>query len=267
MPDATAAVIGGSSLIGGTMQGQASERAAELQAATAREQLGFQREVFERGMASQQPFQQIPLRPGESYFDPAVTLARPGQQAARQLSMLLGLPETDQFGNLIGVQTSLGEGQLQAIQAIERDPIFQARVKQGEDALLAQASATGGLRGGNIQAALAQFRPQLLSEEISNRIAQLSGIAEAGSGQQLNALRIGQAAASGQVSAGNQFSSNLGQTMAQLGSAQAARAQSGGQATLGQAFSSVPTMIGTYQGLTGQSLFPAPIIDRSTYSR
>lgn len=265
MPDATAAVIGGSSIIGGTLQGQASERAAELQAQTAREQLAFQQQVYEQGRQAQQPFTSLPIRPGESYFDPALTLARPGQQAASQLSMLLGLPQTDQFGNVI--QTGMQAGRLDAIRAMEQDPIFLARVKQGEDALLAQASATGGLRGGNIQAALAQFRPQMLSEEISNRIAQLSGIVEAGSGQQSDALRIGQAAATGQVAAGNQFSSNLGQTMSQLANAQAARAQSGGQATLGQAFSSVPTMIGTYQGLTGQSLFPAPIVNRSTYSR
>ncbi|WP_449405980.1 hypothetical protein [Massilia phosphatilytica] len=36
-------------------------------------------------------------------------------------------------------------------------PRFQALQQQGNDAILANASATGGLRGGNVQGALGQF--------------------------------------------------------------------------------------------------------------
>jgi hypothetical protein len=47
------------------------------------------------------------------------------------------------------------EAQQAAIAQIEQSPFLQAQIRQGEEAMLQRASATGGLRGGNIQAALA----------------------------------------------------------------------------------------------------------------
>jgi len=63
---------------------------------------------------------------------------------------------------LIGAQGP--EAQRAAIAALEQGPAVQALTQQGENALLQRASATGGLRGGNVQAALAQFRPQMLNQ-------------------------------------------------------------------------------------------------------
>lgn len=67
-----------------------------------------------------------------------------------------------------------------AIDALEASPYFTSQVKAGEEALLQNASATGGLRGGNTAAALAQFRPQMLTQTIENQYGKLAGLSAAG---------------------------------------------------------------------------------------
>jgi hypothetical protein len=67
-----------------------------------------------------------------------------------------------------------------AIAGISGGPEMQAMVQQGENAMLQNASATGGLRGGNMQAALSQFRPQILNQLIAQRLSQYGGLAAAG---------------------------------------------------------------------------------------
>ncbi len=83
-----------------------------------------------------------------------------------------GVPKTlEQFaqeyyeqngGDLSPYTTTGMEAQQGAISGLEGSPIFQALARQGEDAILQNASATGGLRGGNVQGALGQFRPAAL---------------------------------------------------------------------------------------------------------
>lgn len=82
--------------------------------------------------------------------------------------------------NLLGVGGAAA--QQQAIGALQNSPFFQAQLNQGTNALLQNASATGGLRGGNTQAALAQFAPQLLQQTYQNQLANLGGLAGAGLG-------------------------------------------------------------------------------------
>lgn len=249
MPDATAGVIGGSALLGGAMQASAGKEAAEIQAQVAREQLAAQQAIFRETQTNLLPFRTI-TRPEQGYT-PATTLVDPGRGAALQLANLLNLPiGTDAFG-----QPVYDQNRGAVLAQLEQDPLYQAKVRQGEQALLQQASATGGLRGGNVQAALAQFRPQMLSQEISNRIAQLAGITEAGSEQRFRELSAAQAAAAGGAQAGAQLSGQLGQTFGALAKAQGQEALSGGMGTAGQFISSIPSMIGTYQGLTGRNLF------------
>lgn len=88
------------------------------------------------------------------------------------------------------------EAQAQAQAEIEGGAQFGALAKQGEDAILANASATGGLRGGNTQGALAQFRPQLLQQLLEQQYSRLSGFSNQGLGatQQSQALGAGVAA-------------------------------------------------------------------------
>jgi hypothetical protein len=82
--------------------------------------------------------------------------------------------------------------------------------QQGENAILQNASATGGLRGGNVQAALSQFRPQALNALIEQQYGRLGGLAQ-----------LGQASAAGQGAQGMQSASNIGNLFANQGAATA----------------------------------------------
>ncbi len=83
-------------------------------------------------------------------------------------------------GALAGQQDLLGlngaSKQQAAIDAINNSQAMQTYMQQGENAILQNASATGGLRGGNTQAALSQFRPQLLNQLINQQYSNLGGL-------------------------------------------------------------------------------------------
>lgn len=74
------------------------------------------------------------------------------------------------------------QAQRTAIQRISDSPLLQELMRQGEVGILQNAAATGGLRGGRTQAALAQFRPAMLQQEIDKLYGRLQGIS--GLGQQ-----------------------------------------------------------------------------------
>ena len=144
-------------------------------------------------------------------------------------------------GALGAQQALLGLGgadaQRAAIAQIEQGPQFQAMVQQGETAILQNASATGGLRGGNTQAALAQFRPQMLSQLIQQQMAQLGGLSGAGQQGGMSAAGLGQQGAQG----------IMGQYGAQgQAAAGAALAQGQGMANI---FGGVGGALGTLGGL------------------
>lgn len=117
-------------------------------------------------------------------------------------------------GSLSAQQNILGlngaGAQQAAISGIEQSPYFQATAQQGENAILQNASATGGLRGGNTQGALAQFRPALLNQLVQQQYQNLGGITS-----------LGQNSAAQQGNAGMQSANNIGNLLAQGGSAQA----------------------------------------------
>lgn len=72
------------------------------------------------------------------------------------------------------------EQQAAAIAKFENSPYFQAITRQSEDAMLQNASATGGLRGGNTQDALSKNRPILLQGLIDKQLANLAGLSSQG---------------------------------------------------------------------------------------
>jgi len=111
------------------------------------------------------------------------------------------------------------EAQKAALAAIEGSPEFDALTKQGEEAILQNASATGGLRGGNTQSALAQFRPQLLSGLIDRQFQRLGGITQ-----------IGQASAAGVGAAGINTGANVAGILQTQGQAAAGNAIAQGAA-------------------------------------
>ena len=146
------------------------------------------------------------------------------------------------------------EAEREAIQRIEQSPYLQAQVEAGEEALLQRASATGGLRGGNIQAALAQYRPQMVSQAIESQYGKLGGLTS-----------LGQAAAAGQAARGMAGAGTIGQAYAQQGIAQAGAALAGGQAQAGM-YSGIGGAIG--QGLMMQQLglFGSPSATTAGYN-
>jgi hypothetical protein len=113
---------------------------------------------------------------------------------------------------------SAADAQARAFGSIENSPGFQALARQGEEAILQNASATGGLRGGNTQGALARFRPQLLDQFIERQFGRMAGIAQSG-----------QNAAAGVGSAGMNMGANIGQIMQGTGKAQAGAIGAQGQ--------------------------------------
>lgn len=110
-----------------------------------------------------------------------------------------------------------------------------AMTQQGENAILQQGSATGGLRGGNTQGALAQFRPQMLSNLINQQYGRLGGITQ-----------MGQASAAGVGAAGMQSGAQIADLLGQQGAAVA-----GGQLALGQAAAAPFNTAAQYAGLYG----------------
>ena len=75
---------------------------------------------------------------------------------------------------------SAQQAQENAINGLANGAQFKALVGQGEEALLANAAATGGLRGGDTAGALAQFRPGMLQALIDKQLANLGGLAANG---------------------------------------------------------------------------------------
>lgn len=210
-----AVAIGGATLIGGIMSSNAQSSAASgaNAATTAASQAGIAQQ--------QQQFEAIQklLAPYVSAGTGALT----GQQD------LLGL--------------NGGGAQQTAIAGIQGGPQFQSMLKQGENSILANASATGGLRGGNTQAALAQFSPNLLSSLIQQQYSNLGGLTSVG---QNAAAGVGNAG----MSTGNQITSLLGQ----IGSSQAGNALAQGKAEA-STWNLPSSALGTYIGLGGGKAF------------
>lgn len=130
-----------------------------------------------------------------------------------------------------------------AIAGITNGPEMAALSKQGENAILQNASATGNLRGGNVQAALAQFRPQLLAQLIQQRYQNLGGITS-----------LGQNAAAGTGNAGMQSANAITAALNQQGAAQAGAALAAGQGQA-QAWGGVGQAIGNVAMLKAMKVF------------
>jgi hypothetical protein len=228
-----AAVMIGGSLIAGAysanQQSNAAENAANAanasnDAALAQQQTQFeasqrlqqqlagQQMAMQRGIAGQQiaearrqfaAVQQV-LQPfitaGNNALGPLQQIQATGAEAMQGQRALLGMNGTDAQG--------------QAIQGLQNSPEMAAYVQQGENSMLQNASATGGLRGGNTQAAMAQFRPQLLAGLISQQYDRLGGLSSLGANTSSMLYQTGQSAAAGVGSAGMQVAGQVGSALA-----------------------------------------------------
>ena len=200
--------VGGATLISGMAQADAASSAAATQAGSEQQGIDEQRRQFDAVQKLLAPY----------------TQAGPGALEAQQAFLGLKGPEAERA----------------AIERIQGGETFQALTQQGENALLQRASATGGLRGGNIQGALAQFRPQLLSSLIDQQYSRLGGM-----------TALGQQSAAGVGTAGLQTGVNVANLLGQQGAAQA-----GAEIAQGKAFGAIPAAIsgglGLFSGLGGK---------------
>lgn len=210
-------VMAGASLGGGVLQASAQKRAAanasEAQVEGTRLSIAEQRRQFNLVRKLSQPYVQA------------------GTKGLYGALSLIGLN-----GN---------QAQSAAIRGIQRGPQFNTMVRTGEDAITANASATGGLRGGNTEAALAQFRPQILSSLIDKQIGNLSGLAGQGLG-----------AAQGVGSAAQAMGNNISGAYGDAAAAQAGRYIANGQATsnlIGGITGQVGNIMGQFQPPAGAS--------------
>jgi hypothetical protein len=200
--------VGGATLISGMAQADAAGDAAAIQAGSAQQGIEEQRRQFDAV---------------QKLLAPYVSAGAPALEAQQAFLGLRG-PEAERA----------------AIERIKGGETFQALASQGEEALLQRASATGGLRGGNIQGALAQFRPALLSSLIDQQYGRLGGM-----------TALGQQSAAGVGAAGQQTGVNVANLLGQQGAAQA-----GAEIAQGKAFGAIPAAIsgglGLFSGLGGK---------------
>jgi hypothetical protein len=131
-----------------------------------------------------------------------------GQSALGGLEGLLGLSGAD--------------AQQSAITGLQNGPMFQALMRNGQEAILGNAAATGGLRGGNTEGSLFNLGQDALAQVIQQQVQNLGSL----SGQGLTA--------------GGDMASMIANLLGQKGAAQA-----GGALGQAQGFGSA------INGLTG----------------
>lgn len=207
MPVAAVVAMGALSAYSARQQGKAAERAAGAQSAAAQSGIDEQRRQFDAVQELLKPYRE---------------LGAEGAAGQRALSGLAG-PEAQQ----------------QAIDAIRNSPQFAAMQRQGETSILQNASATGGLRGGNVQAALGQFSPALLSGLIDQQYGRFGGLAQ-----------MGQNSAVMQGNAGMQTGGNIANLLQQQGAAVAGGALAQGRTQAGYA-NAITGAMGMYGGMGG----------------
>ena len=196
-----AAIMGGFGLISSKIQGDAAEDAATTQSTAAQSGIDETKRQFDAM---------------QKLLDPYVQAGNKSLTAQQDLAGLNG-----------------PEAQAAAMQGISSSPEMMALTQQGENAMLQQGAATGGLRGGNVQGALAQFRPQMLSSLINQQYGRLGGLTQ-----------IGQASAAGVGAAGMQSGAQIADLLGQQGAATA-----GGQIAGGQAAAAPFNQMGQLAGL------------------
>lgn len=179
MPNPAIAVGGlgvGTSLIGANQQRKAAEGATAAQVEMGDKAIAEQRRQFDK-------YQEV--------LAPYVESGELGLAGMLGLSGLKGAP-----------------AQQEQIDLIRNSPEFKALSEVGQEAILANASATGGLRGGNVQGALARFEQQNLSDLINKQMSRFGGIAQ-----------LGQASAAGTGSAALQTGANVSNILGNQGEA------------------------------------------------
>lgn len=145
---ATAAITAGAGLVSGILGGKGAKKAAKAQAQSDAQAIAEQRREFDINQVNFAPWLES------------------GKEALGGQGDLLGL-------NGAGVQQT-------SIDALKASPLYQSLFRNGQDTILNNASASGGLRGGNIQSSLANFGSDTLAQVIQQQLANLGGLSGQG---------------------------------------------------------------------------------------
>lgn len=212
MPALAAGILGGASILSGAMQSRAAKKAGQAQAQSAEAGIEEQRRQFDVAMEMLKPYREA----GLSAMEGLQPFIGGGQQAYQEQLALAGL---------------LGpEAEAAAIQRVQSRPGFMEEIRAGEEALLQQAAATGGLRGGNIQRALAEYRPEMLRRSIEQEYGRFGGLSSAGLGTLGDIFSAGQASAAGSAGQAQRAGESIAGLMGEAGAARAGAALGRGQA-------------------------------------
>lgn len=202
------AVIGAvGAIAGGVISSNGAEDAAETQAAASN----------------------AGIRETRRQFNVVQNLLQPYVASGRQ-----GLRDYRELAGLVNPRAQQAQ-----INELKQGPEFRTLTKQGENAILANASATGGLRGGDVQSSLAYYRSNLLSSLIERQLNRSGGLAQMG---QNSAARVGSAA----LTTGQQVSGLM-----QQGGAAIAGGQLAGANAIGSAVGSLGGIVGGMVGNMG----------------
>lgn len=168
----------------------------------------------------------------------------------RQFDTIQGLlkPYADAGSQSIDAQKTLiglngNTAQQQAIDALKAGPQYTSAMQSGTDAILQNAAATGGLRGGNTQNSLSRFGGDLINGLIQNQFTNLGGL-----------TAIGQNAAAQTGNAAANTSNNISGYLQNTGAAQAGNAIAQGNANSQMANSALQGF-GAFLGAGGTKYF------------
>lgn len=147
------------------------------------------------------------------------------QEALEYLKEKEAIPRQYQEKALGGIADLIGANRGVDLSNIRQSPIYEAiagTAPAAQEAVMGQAAATGGLRSGNVQSALAKSTADIERQALLDAINYETGRADTGFSQKLTGLQAlaGQPTLAPQIA---QATSGIGQTLAQgqIGAAQA----------------------------------------------
>lgn len=193
--------VGVGSLVSGFLSANAAETAADANAQGAQYAIQEQRRQFDLLQRIYAPY----IQQGTNALGELEGYGSGGTDALRKQQALAGI---------------LGqEAQQKEIDTISSSPWAKMLIGSGEDAILENASATGGLRGGNVQRSLSEFRSGILAKLAEDQFNKYGSMAGFGANAAQIRASLGQSAAAAQGNAGLQTGANIGNAYAQQGKA------------------------------------------------
>jgi hypothetical protein len=121
-----------------------------------------------------------------------------------------------QLAGFYGLGADAGEYQQQFVDTARQSPFYQSMLDQGEEAVMRNAAATGGVRGGNVQQALAQNSQNVLQGLVNQQLQGLGSFAQTpiDTGGIANVMgQMGQTQAQGTMAMANAEQAGIGQLL------------------------------------------------------